>query len=65
MELENLSVSERIILAEALWDSIANQENKIELTSEQKQELDIRLSRIGKDHDIGSTWSEIKKNIVK
>jgi putative addiction module component (TIGR02574 family) len=45
VEIQSLTVSERIILAEALWDSVVAEDTEIELTETQKRELDRRLSR--------------------
>ncbi len=64
MDLEKLTVSERIILAEALWDSVANHDEKIDLTDEQKKELDSRLANFQADKDLGSSWEEVKRNIT-
>lgn len=61
MDLEKLTVSERIILAEALWDSVANHDWKIHLTDEQKKELDSRLANFQADNDLGLSREEVKK----
>ena len=36
MEIQDLTVSERIMLAEALWDSVAGQDSQIELTENRR-----------------------------
>ena len=64
MEIQNLTVSERIMLAEALWDSVANHDSEIELTNKQGQELDIRMANYEVDSDAGSSWNEVRKRIV-
>ena len=64
MELQKLSVSERITLAEKLWDSVLEDEAKIELTDSQKNELDRRLAVYAKDHNSGSSWLEVKDRII-
>ncbi|MCC5664899.1 addiction module protein [Nostoc sp. CHAB 5784] len=43
VNISELSVSERIQLAEDLWDSILTTPDKVPLNDEQKQELDRRL----------------------
>lgn len=60
MEIQSLTISERIILAEALWDSVIAEDAKIELTESQKQELDRRFKSLEIDQDIGSPWSSVK-----
>lgn len=65
MDLQNykdLSTSEKILLVEEIWDSIA--EDAITLTSENKKILDERL----KSHNTTSkrtTWGQIKANVRK
>jgi putative addiction module component (TIGR02574 family) len=64
MEIQSLTISERIMLAEALWDSIVAEESEIELTDAQKEELDRRLAAFEIDQDIGSSWSSVKTRIL-
>ena len=64
MKIQELSISERIVLAEKLWDSVADEDTPIELTEKQKFELDRRLQAFLDDQDIGSTWSEVKERII-
>jgi putative addiction module component (TIGR02574 family) len=64
LEIQSLTVSERILLAEALWDSIVAEDSKIELTDTQKVELDRRLAAFEIDQDIGSSWSSVKARIL-
>ncbi|HVS23053.1 MAG TPA: addiction module protein, partial [Gammaproteobacteria bacterium] len=48
-ELLELPVEERLKLLEALWESIAELPEALELTEAQKQELDRRLSAYQQD----------------
>jgi len=64
MKIQELTVSERIMLAEALWDSVADKDSDIELTEEQKRELDKRLSSFEADGDEGSDWSSVSARIL-
>ncbi len=64
MEIQSLTVSERIMLAEALWDSIVAEDSKIKLTETQKAELDRRLAAFEIDQDGGSAWSSVKARIL-
>lgn len=57
---KNLSTSEKVLLVEEIWDSIA--EDKIALTKEHKELLDERLS-ILKNTTKRTTWEKIKKNV--
>ena len=58
--IQNLSRSERIALAEQLWDSVAENQDSIEITASQKEVLEDRLASYRKNPDEGSTWEEIK-----
>ncbi len=64
MRIQELSVSERIVLAEKLWDSIVDEDSSIDLPENQKVELDRRLQLFLDDQDIGSSWSEFKERII-
>ncbi len=63
MRIQELSVSERIVLAEKLWDSVVDEDASIELSETQTVELDRRLQAFLDDQDIGSSWSEVKGRI--
>lgn len=64
MEIQLLTVSERIMLAEALWDSVVAEDAEIELTEAQKKELDLRLAAFDIDKDVGSSWVDVKARIL-
>ena len=64
MKIQELSISERIVLAEKLWDSIIDEDASIELPAKQKLELDSRLQAFLNDQDVGSTWTEVKGRII-
>lgn len=63
VEISQLSVAERIQLAEDLWDSILEQQDELSLTNAQKLELDCRLERYQQDPTTGSTWEEVKQRL--
>ncbi len=63
-EIKLLSVEERILMVEAIWDSIAEDSNDADfLTEEQKKELDRRIDL----HESGKgktyTWEEVKARL--
>jgi putative addiction module component (TIGR02574 family) len=45
LKLSELTVAERIQLAEDLWDSVAADTGELPLTDAQKAELELRLAR--------------------
>ena len=63
--IQQLSVSKRILLAEELWDSIRNQADEIKLTPEQMQLLDERLAFLKTDGELGDSWTNVKTRVTK
>ena len=59
----SLSIPERILLVEDIWDSIAEIPEVVSLTAAQKQELDSRLDAYHRDPQVGSPWSEVRERI--
>ncbi|MDP2339156.1 MAG: addiction module protein [Bacteroidota bacterium] len=62
-DILKLSVSERILMVEAIWDSIPEDEGTVELSDETKQLLDDRLLTHLNNPTEGSTWEEVKSRI--
>ncbi|MCC5644370.1 addiction module protein [Nostoc sp. CHAB 5824] len=62
-DISELSIAERIQLAEDLWDSILEQQEELPLSSRQQQELDQRLENYKKNPTTGSSWKEVKKRL--
>lgn len=61
VEYKNLSIPERILLVEEIWDSIADEDKGLELTTGQKNLLKERLVEYKKlDKSERKTWEEIK-----
>ncbi|MCH8894233.1 MAG: addiction module protein [Chloroflexi bacterium] len=63
MEIEELTVEERIKLVEDIWDSIAAEQKKLPLTREQRKLLDGRLEEYKLDGDPGTPGFEVVKRI--
>ncbi|MEH1897921.1 MAG: addiction module protein [Nostoc sp.] len=62
-DISELSIAERIQLAEDLWDSILEKQEELPLSSTQQQELDRRLENYKKNPTSGSSWEEVKKRL--
>ena len=60
----NLSIPERIQLVEDIWDTIAAQADRAELTEEEKKVIDERLKRYHQNPNLGSPWEDVFKRIV-
>jgi putative addiction module component (TIGR02574 family) len=63
VEISQLSIAERIQLAEDLWDSILDRQDEIELNLAQQQELDRRLTQHRQDPNAGSSWEAVKQRL--
>ncbi len=59
----SLSVSERIQLVEDIWATIAEVPEEIELSDEQKAELDTRLDAYHQNPEEGSPWGMVRERI--
>ena len=64
-EAKKLSIAERILLVEEIWNSIAEENGCFELTEAQKLELDRRLDSFHTNPSQGRTWEEIKTEFLK
>jgi putative addiction module component (TIGR02574 family) len=62
-EASKLSVTERVQIAEALWQSAWDEQANLPLTDEQRDELDRRLADYNADPNSGSTWQEVRARI--
>jgi len=62
-QIKKLSISQKILIVEDIWDSIALSDEELPITDEQKNDLDIRLADFKKKSDDGASWSEVKKRI--
>ena len=62
-EIVALSIEDRIILVQAIWDSIAAEQVYPDLTEAQKQELDRRINDYEENPDKVLTWEEIKSSL--
>jgi putative addiction module component (TIGR02574 family) len=62
---KKLSVSDRILLVEEIWDTIAEENQAFELSDAQKEELDRRLDSPRNGSLQGRTWDEIKAEFMK
>jgi len=64
VEIQKLSVSERIDLAQRLWDSVLADQGTLELSQAQKDELDARLRAYEVDKNPGEKWDVVKARIL-
>jgi putative addiction module component (TIGR02574 family) len=60
-EIKKISVSERILIVEDIWDSIFDSNEQLSITPEQKTELDKRYLDYKRNPDNKSSWEEVKE----
>ena len=59
-----MSVAQRILLVEDIWDSIAENPDTVPLTDSQKKELEKRLNSYYENPESGYSWAEVKEKIL-
>jgi putative addiction module component (TIGR02574 family) len=65
MDIQSLSIPERILLAEQLWDSVRDKSDEIEVTPDQVKLLETRLSALEADGDPGDSWNNVKARVTR
>ena len=63
-ELSRLNKNEKLLLVEALWDSIASDPEEVEVPNHHKSILEQRLKTLEKDKKNGSSWKEIRQKYL-
>ncbi|MCF6245400.1 MAG: addiction module protein [Sulfurovum sp.] len=62
-EIKQLDITERIILVEEIWDSIAKEQEHVSLSQYEKEILDARLASLENTTDTLISWDELKSKI--
>ena len=64
-EARALSVAERIELAEAIWDTIAEDAgvDQLPVPESHRRELDRRLAEMEANPEAGSPWDEVRSRL--
>ena len=62
-QIKKLSITERILIVEDIWNSIALSNDELSLTKDQKAELNRRLTDYNNNKLKGSDWKSVKKRI--
>ncbi len=63
-KIYELSVAERILLVEEIWDSILEHPETVPLTESQKTELEKRLSAYQENQEVGTPWTKVRQRIL-
>jgi len=66
-EAKRLSVSERIELVEAIWDTVAEDADleQLPIPGWHREELDRRLADLESDPRAGSSWEDVRKRLER
>ena len=62
-EIKMLDITERIMLVEEIWDSIAKEQDSLVLSVYEKKILDKRLASLKSDPTNLISWSDIKNRV--
>ena len=62
-DILELSVAERILLVEDIWDSFAEAPETLPLSAAQKEKLDRRLAAYHRNPSAGSPWHDVVARI--
>ena len=63
-ELSQLNKNEKLLLVEALWDSIASDPEEMEVPDHHKSILEQRLQTLEEDKKSGSSWKEVRQKYL-
>ena len=64
--INNLSVSERILLVEDIWDHLSDTEDSaFDLSDSQREELDIRIARYQDQPETGRYWNDVREEYLQ
>lgn len=58
-----LSVAERIQFVQDVWDTIASVPQSMELSAEQKQEIDRRVESLDRNPESAIPWDQLKARL--
>lgn len=64
-EIDSMSIEEKILLVEDIWDSIALSNQSVPLSEEQKAVLDKRLEHYQAHPDSANSWDNVKARITE
>jgi putative addiction module component (TIGR02574 family) len=62
-DILELSVQDRISLAQQIWDSVASDPDSLPLTVEQREELERRLEEYRKNPQDGAAWEDVQRRL--
>jgi putative addiction module component (TIGR02574 family) len=64
MKIDSLTTNEKVVLAQQHWDSVAANEDSLDVSPNQKAELDSRVRGFESDGSTGTPWDTVKSRIL-
>lgn len=61
--IDQLSVNDRMLLLDEIWDSIVEDPSAVPVTPEQRADLEARLEAVRDNPKAGATWEEVKARL--
>lgn len=61
--IDRMSIDERLLLVEDIWDSIAAEQDSLAIPQSHKEELDRRLAARAANPKAGSSWEAVKARL--
>jgi putative addiction module component (TIGR02574 family) len=61
--IDQMSVAQRILLVEEIWDSIVLEGGEVPLTEDQQHDLERRLAAHDANPGAGSSWEAVKSRL--
>ncbi len=58
-----LEIAERVRLAQAIWDSIAEFPDAVPLSDTDRAEIDRRLDAYYRQPELGKPWAEVRERL--
>jgi putative addiction module component (TIGR02574 family) len=63
-EIRKMSVSEKLLLVEDLWNEIGEKSDALEIPEWHKRELDKSIEEFKRNPLEGSSWDEVKRRLI-
>jgi putative addiction module component (TIGR02574 family) len=62
-DIKRLDVNDRLLLVQAIWDTIDEESVPVDLTDGQKADLSRRMKELDENPSIGLTWEQLKARL--
>jgi putative addiction module component (TIGR02574 family) len=62
-DIDKLTVEERLMLLERIWDSLSSDPDRVPLTEAQREELDRRLDELDRGEGEGIPWDSFVRQL--